>query len=181
MKYFIGLDVHWQHSMLCILDAAGRIVKRLTLRGSWTKIADELRQWEGPLAVCYEASCGYGFLHDLLSQVAARVVVAHPGHLRLIFRSKRKNDRVDAEKLAKLLWFDEVPTVHVPNEQVRAWRQLIEYRNALVAKRTRAKNSCRSLLRSVGVRAPARRSLWTQAGQAWLAEVALPNMLYGLR
>ena len=28
------------------------------------------------------------------------MTVAHPGQLRLIFRSKRKNDRMDAEKLA---------------------------------------------------------------------------------
>ena len=40
---------------------------------------------------------------------AARVVVAHPGHLRLVFRSKRKHDCIDAEKLAKLLALDPVP------------------------------------------------------------------------
>jgi transposase len=181
VKYFIGLDVHWQHTTVCILDGLGRVVQRRTVRGSWTNVVDELRRLEGPLAVCYEASCGYGYLHDLLCQVAARVVVAHPGHLRLIFRSKRKNDRVDAEKLAKLLWLDEVPMVHVPAQQVRAWRQLIEYRNGLIAKRTRAKNSCRSLLRSVGVRTLGRKSLWTKEGQKWLVEVALPDTLYALR
>ncbi len=39
---------------------------------------------------------------------------------RLIFRSKKKNDRVDAEKLAKLIYLGEVPTVHVPSPEVRA-------------------------------------------------------------
>ena len=33
-----------------------------------------------------------------------RVLVAHPGQLRLIYRSKNKNDRKDAERLAKLLY-----------------------------------------------------------------------------
>jgi hypothetical protein len=47
--------------------------------------------------VCYEASCGYGHSHDLLRPLAARVLVAHPGQLRLIFRSNNKNDRNDAE------------------------------------------------------------------------------------
>jgi hypothetical protein len=55
-------------------------------------------------AVCYEASCAYGHYHDLLSPIAARVTVAHPGRLRLIFGSKDKNDRKDAERLAKLCW-----------------------------------------------------------------------------
>jgi hypothetical protein len=38
--------------------------------------------------VCDEARCGNGHYHDLLSPIAARVTVAHPGRLRLIFRSK---------------------------------------------------------------------------------------------
>jgi hypothetical protein len=50
--------------------------------------------------VCYEAGCGYGHYHDLLSPIAARVTVAHPGQLRLIFRSNDKNDRKNAERLA---------------------------------------------------------------------------------
>ena len=40
--------------------------------------------------------------------------MAHPGRLRLIFRSKDKNDRKDAARLAKLLYLGEAPAVHVP-------------------------------------------------------------------
>ena len=61
-----------------------------------------LKRFEEPFRVCYEASCGYGPLHDRLSMTADEVLVAHPGHLRLSFRSKKKNDRVDAQKLATL-------------------------------------------------------------------------------
>ena len=91
--------------------------------------------------VCYEASCGYGHYHDLLRPLAARVLVAHPGQLRLIFRSKNKNDRNDAERLAKLLYLGETPTVHVPSPEVRTWRELINCRGQVIAKRTRAKNA----------------------------------------
>ena len=95
------------------------------MSGPWLRIAEELLKLKGKLFVCYEASCGYGYLYDMLRQVAQRVVVAHPGRLRLIFCSKRKNDRVDAEKLAKLIFLDAVPAVYVPSQDVRAWRQLI--------------------------------------------------------
>jgi transposase len=180
-KYFVGLDVHWTHTSICILDAYGKKVKRLTLRGPWSSVIDELRKLRGRLFVCYEASCGYGYLYGLLGKVAQRVVVAHPGQLRLIFRSKRKNDRVDAEKLAKLLFLGEVPTVYVPSQDVRAWRQLIEYRIRLVNKRTRAKNSCRALLRSLGIRAPRGFGLWTRKGMRWLRSVELPDAMHALR
>lgn len=36
-------------------------------------------QTPAPFAVCYEASCGYGYLHEQFSRVAATVKVAHPG------------------------------------------------------------------------------------------------------
>jgi transposase len=61
--------------------------------------------------------------------VAARVLVAHPGRLRLIFRSSDKNDRKDAERLAKLLYLGEAPAVHVPSQDVRTWRELINCRS----------------------------------------------------
>jgi transposase len=116
--------------------------------------------------LCYEASCGYGHLHDRLARFAQRIVVAHPGHLRLIYRSKQKNDRLDAGKLAKLLYLDMVPQVYVPSTEVRSWRTMIEFRQKLVAKRTAAKNQIRAILRSYGLTAI--KNLWTEKGLAWL-------------
>jgi hypothetical protein len=45
---------------------------------------DELSRIRRPFAVCFEASTGYGALYERLQPLARRVVVAHPGHLRLI-------------------------------------------------------------------------------------------------
>ena len=86
------------------------------------------RKEYGQLKVCYEASCGCGWLHDRLVEMGVRVQVGHPGKLRMIFRAKRKNDRVDARKLATLVFLDQVPLAYVPDSDVRQWRALIEYR-----------------------------------------------------
>ncbi len=175
---YVGLDVHWKTSSVCILDQNGRQVKTETVRGGWEKLKKWFRkELTKPFAVCYEASCGYGHLHDFLRPLAARVVVAHPGQLRLIFRSKRKNDRLDAQRLAKLLYLDEVPAVYVPSIQVRDWRQMIEGRRRLVAKRTRSKNGLRSLLRGHGIAPPRKefKNLWSKKGRMWLASAALPT------
>jgi transposase len=119
--------------------------------------------------------------YDLLSAIAARVTVAHPGRLRLIFRSKDKNDRKDAERLAKLLYLGEAPAVHVPSRDVRTWRELITCRSRVIAKRTRAKNSLRSLLRCAGVVPPGRPALWTKKGLEWLRRLELPTTSQRLR
>jgi transposase len=162
------------------LDGQGRKILSKTVHGPWRKVQEELRRIRRPFAVCFEASVGYGFVFEQLSGLARRVVVAHPGKLRLIFRSKRKNDRVDAEKLAKLLYLDEVPPVHVPGFEIRSWRGAIEHRRRLIIERTGAKNGLRSLLRGLGVESPGR-SLWTRRGLAWLRGVDLGSDLNALR
>ena len=171
--YYVGLDVHQRRSSLCILDAHGKSVKRLEVKGPWPKLLEVVgRDVPRPFAVCYEASCGYGALHDRLAAVAERVVVAHPGQVRLIFRAKRKHDRVDAAKLAKLLYLDAVPAVHVPGVDVRAWRGLINYRRKLVGRRAAAKTQVRALLRGLGTDGVPR-GLWTAKGLAWLKGLSL--------
>ena len=171
---YVGLDVHQRTSTIHILDRHGRKVKEKTIRGSWHKVVLWLAHWKEPFAVCFEATCGYGPLYDALARIARRVVMAHPGQLRLIFRSKRKSDRVDAEKLAKLLYLDEVPPAHVPSIEVRQWRELIEFRRRLVDRQTACKNQIRSLLRSHGVCAP--KGLWSRSGLAWLRELDWPGL-----
>lgn len=171
--YTVGLDVHSSRSNLCILDDHGKKVRERVVRGSPREVVRELSRLDQAFKVCYEASTSCGWLYDQLSPLAARVAVAHPGQLRLIFKSKKKNDRVDAAKLAKLLYLDEVPCAYVPGVAVRSWRAMIEHRTALVEKRTRTKNALRAVLRSQAIAMPAKKKLWTREGLAWLGRVEL--------
>jgi transposase len=171
--YSIGIDVHQRYSNVCVLDGQGNRIKEVRVKTP--ELPAFLAKQPGPRQICYEASLGYGVLYDRLNAIAKRVLVAHPGHLRLIFRSKRKNDRVDARKLAMLLHMDEVPTVYVPSVDYRSWRKLIETRQRRLADRTRTKNRLRGLLRGHGIVAPRRPGLWTRKGRAWLRQVAWPT------
>jgi transposase len=164
------MDVHMRQTTFCVLDEDGRKIKTRTVRSGWRTVVSELGKLGRPFAVCYEASTGYGVLFDRLSKIARRVEVAHPGHLRLIFKSKRKNDIFDAEKLAKILYLNVVPRVHVPAHEVRAWRATIKHRHKMVCERTRSKNAIRALLRGLDIAAP--RGLWTKKGLAWIEELA---------
>ena len=143
--HYVGLDIHDKRIVICVLSEAGQVVRRAQVR-TIDEMMRLLQALPDRFQVCYEASCGYGHYHDLLCPIAARVTVAHPGQLRLIFRSKDKNDRKGAERLAKLLYLGEAPAVHVPSAEVRTWRELITCRSRVIAKRTRAKNSLRTLL-----------------------------------
>jgi len=168
MRY-AGIDVHQSMSAVYILDENGKQESAFTGRGPWPKLIEKLRP-EGektPLAVCYEASNGYGFLHDPLSKFAHSVSVAHPGNLRLILRSKRKNDRLDAERPAQVLVLGEVPEVYVPGQNVRFRRRLITFRSKAIDARTRIKNRLRGLRRRNGILPE--KSLCSRRGVDWLA------------
>lgn len=169
---YAGLDIHLKHISVCVLDENGKQIRRARVPDV-SALVKLLMSLEQPLSVCYEASCGYGRWHEILSRIAVRVVVAHPGHLKLIFRSKHKHDAADAEKLAKLLVLDAVPAVHVPSAKVRAWRELISFWQKLVHKRTRAKNAIRALLRSLGIVVPRRPGLWTHKGITWVKSLEI--------
>ena len=169
--WYVGMDVHTRQTTFCVLDENGKKIRTRTVRSGWRTVILELKKLGKPFAVCYEASTGYGVLFDELAKIARRVEVAHPGHLRLIYKSKRKNDVFDAEKLAKILYLDVVPRVHVPAHEVRAWRATIKHRHKMVCERTRTKNTIRALLRGLGIDAP--RGLWTRAGLAWLEKLSL--------
>jgi transposase len=169
---YVGLDIHAKRSSMCILNDDGKIVKQELIQGPWPKVIDRVGEIGQPFSVCYEASCGYGHVYDRIAPLASHVAVAHPGQLRLIFRSKKKHDRVDAAKLGKLLYLGEVPRVHVPGVDVRGWRKLIEFRQKLLAKRVASKNQIRSVLRAGALAGP--RGLWTKKGMAWLAALELP-------
>jgi transposase len=180
MMRYVGLDVHRNRTSMEVLDGHGKRVMHREVVGDWDKVVAEVSALPRPLAVCYEASCGYGYLHERLTRVSDRVEVAHPGRVRLIYQAKRKNNRVDAEKLAKLLYLDALPQVHVPGIDVRSWRGLIEFRRRLVDKRTATKNALRAVLRSNNLRPPKGTGLWSKKGLAWvkaLDEQALPSQM----
>lgn len=181
----VGIDAHHRFYAVCILDDSGNAVKEFSVRGGVEDLAGKLGRRLAdagagagtPVQIAFEASTGYGLLYDTLRPLAARVVVAHPGRLRLIFRAKRKTDRIDARKIATLLQLGELPAVHVPSLEVREWRALIEHRRGLVDKRTRAKNGLRALFRAHGIDAPAGKSLYTRKGRAWAAALEFTSML----
>ena len=96
--FYVGLDIHTTHTTICILDGNGKVDSRCQVRRVDQMMA-VLERLPEPFEVCYEASTGYGRFFELLTPIAARVAVAHPGLLRLIFRSKNKNDRRDGQSV----------------------------------------------------------------------------------
>jgi transposase len=122
--------------------------------------------------VALEVSGNAFELYDVLSAYAGQVLVANPLEMRRL-GSGRHTDRVDAERLAKMLALGTLPTVWVPPKPVRAIRRLLQYRERLASQRTRLVNQAKAVLRRRGVvlgRGDPRRALGSAELDRWPEE-----------
>jgi transposase len=97
-----------------------------------------------------EATLFTGWVYDFLAPYAAALKVAHPAMLKAIAASKKKNDRVDAEKICDLLRVDLLPECHMADARTRQLRSMLRYRNLVVSLSTKMKNKMAGLLMEVG-------------------------------
>jgi transposase len=98
-----------------------------------------------------EATIFTGWIYDHLLPHAQEVKVAHPLMLRAIAASKKKNDQIDARKIADLLRCDLLPECHMASTEVRDRRRTLRYRGLLVRQMVQMKNRVTGLLMETGV------------------------------
>lgn len=116
-----------------------------------------------------------GWVCDLLRGMGVEVQVANTSDDAWRWRKvKRKNDRQDALKAAQLSAVNQLREVHIPTIAVRQWRALIAFRQQLVRRRARVKNTIRDLLLREGQILPRGGKCWSQLGVARLEAMALP-------
>ena len=70
--------------------------------------------------------------------------------LKAIAASKKKNDRIDAGKIADLLRCNLLPECYMASAQIRELRRVLRFRNLMVSQAVRLKNKTAGLLMEVG-------------------------------
>src|SRR5438093_546218 len=98
-----------------------------------------------------EATIFAGWIYDHLLPHAQQVKVAHPLMLRAIAAAKKKNDRIDAGKIADCLRCDFLPECHMASTAIRDRRRTLRYRHLLVRQMVQMKNRISGLLMETGV------------------------------
>jgi transposase len=98
-----------------------------------------------------EATIFTGWIYDHLLPHAEKVKVAHPLMLRAIAAAKRKNDRIDASKIADCLRCDFLPECYMTSTEIRDRRRTLRYRSLLVKQTVQMKNRISGLLMETGV------------------------------
>ena len=175
----IALDLGKFKTVACVMNAVDRSHVFETIEMSPAAVHDLLVRHATPdpaaTLVVFETCDCCGWVYDLCAALGlpARVVAANTEawHWR---RVKRKTDRDDALKLARLALLDQLTIVHMPSPAQRQRRRLILHRRSIVTRRTMSRNAIRSIFSQQGIALVRGNKQWTIAGIAQLREHAKP-------
>jgi transposase len=112
------------------------------------------------MRICIEASGLSPWVARVLTELGHEVIVANAQRVRLIAESTLKNDKVDAETLARLVRMDPglVRPIRHRSEETQRLRGMLRVRRSLVNSRTNCINTTKGLLRSFGYRVAGRQA-----------------------
>jgi len=97
----VGLDLGDKASAVCVLSEAGEVLETATVRTTREALEVRFKSAE-PVRIVLEAGPQSPWTSRLLERLGHEVIVANPHRVRLIGESRRKDDRTDAETLARL-------------------------------------------------------------------------------
>jgi transposase len=146
--YYIGLDVHKKTISYCVKDAAGCGHGEGKIGSTRRELDAWVRTLPQPRMMAMEATI---WIYDHLLPHAEKVKVAHPLMLRAIAAAKRKNDRIDAAKIADCLRCDFLPECHMASTATRNRRRILRYRNLVQRQAVQMKSRVSGLLMETGV------------------------------
>jgi len=151
----VGVDLGDQWSNYCILGLEGETLAEGQLRTTREDVAELFRALAAA-RVIIEVGTHSAWVREVVVGCGHEVLVANPRLMEGTKRRKRKNDRIDAQKLARLGRVDPqslFPMEHRSTE-VRQDLVVLRARETLVAMRTQLINATRGLVKSMGARLP---------------------------
>ncbi len=170
----LAIDLGKSKSVACELNVKTTKHRFLGIQTRPDHLQDLLERVR-PDRVVIEISSQAGWVGDQVRAAGIDLQVANANGQAWQWRHvKRKTDRDDALKLARLSAMNTLTEVHLPSRVIRQWRSLIQYRQKLVARRSAVKNRIRSIFDRQGMTMPSGRSGWTRRHLAELGRLSRP-------
>jgi len=151
----IGIDLGDRFSQLCVLDEAGETIEESRLTMTESAVRQRFASMP-PVRIAIEAGTHSPWVSALLKDLEHEVLVANPRKLRMIFKNDNKNDRLDAEQLARVARMDPrlLSPIEHRGQSARMDLAVARGRDTLVVARTGMVNHVRGCLKSFAIRLP---------------------------
>ena len=151
----VGVDLGDRWSDFCVLGLDGEILTEGKLRTTREDFA-ELFQSLAAVRVVMEVGTHSAWVRDVVAGCGHEVLVANPRQMEGPKKRKRKNDRIDAHKLARVGRMDpqSLFPIHHRSVEVRQDLVAVRARDAVVGARKDLINAARGLAKGLGGRLP---------------------------
>ena len=174
----IGVDFHKRTSSYKVLDENGQHLKSTKFENKRDAIREFLEAIPGPKRLAMEATRSWGLYYECVEDLVDEFHLGHPKKMRVITESQTKNDKKDADWIAKLAHSGFFPEAHVSSVDTRELRSLLRFRHFLVNERRSIRNQVQTLIdRNIWAadRPKSFKNLFCRRGFKWLSEITLPN------
>ena len=178
MSRCVGVDLHRRRSVVVILGDDGTKVSSRKIVNDPAALVEAVVA-AGPCPeVVIEATWGWYWAADVLSEAGCRVHLAHPLGVKGFQNRRVKNDDRDATLLADLLRMGSLPEGWIAPPPLRELREQVRYRHKLSQLRAGLKSQIHAVLGKEGA-IPELSELWGPAGAEWLDDQQLAEAYSG--
>lgn len=134
-QYYCGIDLHSKEMYVCIIDKEGEVQVHRNIRANPEEFLNIIKPYRGEIVVAVECIFTWYWIADLCRSESIRFVLGHALYMKAIHGGKTKNDRIDSEKIARLLKGGMLPEAYVYPPEMRGVRDLMRRRLHFVRKR----------------------------------------------
>ena len=120
------MDLHGRNLYLCVLDPDRRIVLHRRVDCDEKKLLRALAPYRKDLVIGVECMFKWYWLADFCDEHGIPFVLGHALEMRAVHGRKSGNDRLDAERIARLLGSGMFPLAYVYPKQMRSTRCFVD-------------------------------------------------------
>ena len=135
-RHYCGVDLHTKRMYLCILDQEGNKLLHRNVRAKPHDFLSAVEEFRDDLVVGAECMFTWYWLADLCRNEKIRFILGHALYMKAIHGGKKKDDKLDSEKIARLMRGGTFPLSYVYPSEMRATRDLVRRRMFLVRRRS---------------------------------------------
>ena len=151
---YIGTDSHISTLDFKVVNEAGKVKKAQRVPTSATNFIEFVKSVAKPRQVIMEEGPLAAWLLEICVQNGEQLVITDPKRNHWIGSSGKKEDAVDAEKLAQLARGGYIKAIHHPVGQRRRFREIMQAYHDTVRSVTRIKNKIKAKFLQNGIQCP---------------------------
>ena len=101
--FYCGVDLHTREMYLCLLDCDGNKRLHRNIQAKPAGFLRAIQPFREDLVVGVESTFSWYWLADLCLDEGINFVLGHALYMKAIHGGKKKDDRIDSEKIARLI------------------------------------------------------------------------------